>query len=82
VLDVCHSDEIVRKQMSTMYSSTNNCYIEEIQKIKKYGHNTKMENQIGGKYISNKDVKIINYCKRCGRSHKIDNCLAYLCEKV
>ncbi|XP_008179138.1 uncharacterized protein K02A2.6-like [Acyrthosiphon pisum] len=40
VLDVCRSDEVVRKQMSAMDNGTNNCNVEEIQKLKKYDHHT------------------------------------------
>jgi len=75
VLNMCRSDEIVRKQMSKIDSVTNNCNIEDIQKFKKYDQITKTGKQIGklkGKYYSNnttynsnKDVKIINNCKRC-----------------
>jgi len=54
-----------------------------IAKFRKYDHYTKIEKQIEelkGKYNSNnsnKDVKIINNCKRCGRNHKINNCPAF-----
>ncbi|KAF0747865.1 Uncharacterized protein FWK35_00020961 [Aphis craccivora] len=87
VLDVCRSDEIVRKQMSTMDNGTNNCNIEEIQKFKKYDQVGKQIEESKGKYNSNKNVKIINNCKRCGRNHKINNCPAYgkkciKCEKL
>jgi len=63
VLDECRSDEIERKQMSTMDKGTNNCHIEEKQKFKK---NDQVGKQIGepkGKYNSNKNVKTINNCK-------------------
>ncbi|KAF0764620.1 Uncharacterized protein FWK35_00011319 [Aphis craccivora] len=86
VLDVCRSDEVVRKQMSARNNGTNNCNVEEIQKFKKYDHQTQRGKQIEeskGKYNCNKDVKIINNCKRCGRNHKINNCPAYgkMCNK-
>ncbi|XP_060855321.1 uncharacterized protein LOC132933002 [Metopolophium dirhodum] len=46
VLDVCRSDEVVRKQMSAMDNGTNNCNVEEIQKLKKYDHHTQRGKQI------------------------------------
>lgn len=83
---MCRSDEVVRKQMLAMDNGTNNCNVEEIQKFKKYDHQTQRGKQIEeskGKHNSNKNVKIINNCKRCGRNHKINNCPAYgkMCNK-
>jgi len=70
-----------------MDNGTNNCNIEEIQKFKKNDQVGKQIEELKGKYNSNKNVKTINNCKRCGRNHKINNCSAYgkkcnKCEKL